>query len=86
MARPKTSYVCGNCGARTAQWQGQCPGCCQWNTLVETVQDNTPSRFKGLATASVVQSLAQVEAEEAPRTGTGIDELDRVLGGGRVHV
>ncbi len=33
MARPKTSYVCGNCGARTAQWQGQCPACEAWNTL-----------------------------------------------------
>lgn len=85
MAKAKTVYSCTECGAISPKWQGQCPGCSQWNTLVEVVQDNTPSRFKALANASVVQSLAQVEAEEAPRTGTGIDELDRVLGGGIVR-
>ena len=85
MAKAKTVYSCSECGAVSPKWQGQCPGCGQWNTLVESIQDNTPSRFKGLANASVVQSLAQVEAEEAPRTGTGIDELDRVLGGGIVR-
>ena len=85
MAKAKTVYSCTECGAISPKWQGQCPGCGQWNTLVEVVQDNTPSRFKGLASASVVQSLAQVEAEEAPRTSTGIDELDRVLGGGIVR-
>ena len=85
MAKAKTVYSCTECGAISPKWQGQCPGCGQWNTLVEVLQDNTPSRFKGLANASVVQSLAQVEAEEAPRTSTGIDELDRVLGGGIVR-
>jgi DNA repair protein RadA/Sms len=70
MAKAKTVYSCTECGAISPKWQGQCPGCGQWNTLVEVLQDNTPSRFKGLANASVVQSLAQVEAEEAPRTST----------------
>src|SRR5574343_57584 len=55
MAKAKTVYSCTECGAISPKWQGQCPGCGQWNTLVEVVQDNTPSRFKGLASASLVQ-------------------------------
>lgn len=86
MARSKTTYVCTECGATSPKWQGQCPGCNGWNTLVETVAEASPSRFVPLAadTAQVV-TLASVEAREEARTPTGIDELDRVLGGGIVR-
>jgi DNA repair protein RadA/Sms len=86
MARSKTTYVCTECGATSPKWQGQCPGCSGWNTLVETVAEASPSRFVPLAadTAQVV-TLASVEAREEARTPTGIDELDRVLGGGIVR-
>ncbi|NBY53137.1 MAG: DNA repair protein RadA [Betaproteobacteria bacterium] len=86
MARSKTTHVCTECGATSPKWQGQCPGCNGWNTLVETVAEASPSRFVPLAadTAQVV-TLASVEAREEARTPTGIDELDRVLGGGIVR-
>ena len=86
MARSKTTHVCTECGATSPKWQGQCPGCSGWDTLVETVAEASPSRFVPLAadTAQVV-TLASVEAREEARTPTGIDELDRVLGGGIVR-
>src|SRR5512137_1096754 len=91
MARPKTSYVCGNCGARTAQWQGQCPACEAWNTLEMAVSSLTgsgaPRRSSGAATAtgpSTSRTVAEVAQESDVRAVTGIGELDRVLGGGLV--
>jgi DNA repair protein RadA/Sms len=86
MAKPKTIYSCTECGAQAPKWQGQCPGCAAWNTLVETVAESAASsRFSGLAgTASHVQSLADIQPREDERTPTGIEEFDRVLGGGLV--
>ncbi len=88
MSKPKTLYVCNQCGAQASQWQGQCPGCKAWNTLEETVRSasvNTPSRFAPLAgQAAQVQALATLQAKEEPRLSTGVGEFDRVLGGGFV--
>ena len=97
MARPKTSYVCGNCGARTPQWQGQCPACEAWNTLEvaasSLVGGGSGQRRSfagggggavaatGPATSRTVTEIAQ---ERDVRAATGIGELDRVLGGGLV--
>jgi DNA repair protein RadA/Sms len=89
MARPKTSYVCGNCGARAAQWQGQCPACEAWNTLEVAVSSITPAGSgrnarnvaAGPATSRTVTEIAQ---ERDERAVTGLGELDRVLGGGLV--
>ncbi|MCG8991202.1 DNA repair protein RadA [Laribacter hongkongensis] len=87
MGKSKTVYVCSDCGTQSPKWQGQCPGCGAWNTLVETVVEPTKAggRFESLSVTSTVQTLADVEAVEAPRAPTGIDELDRVLGGGLVR-
>lgn len=87
MARAKAAYVCGDCGATSPKWQGQCPGCGAWNSLTETVIEPAKpgGRYEALSVTSSVQTLADVQAEEAPRTPTGIEELDRVLGGGLVH-
>lgn len=85
MAKAKTHYVCQTCGQQTPRWQGQCPGCGNWNTLVETAQESANSqRFKPLAKASPIRTLAQIEAADVPRFETGIGEFDRVLGGGLV--
>ncbi|SIQ56377.1 DNA replication and repair protein RadA [Aromatoleum tolulyticum] len=88
MAKAKTSFVCSECGGQAPRWQGQCPQCKGWNTLVETViEATTPgsSRFAALAgTTGRLQSLAELEPREEPRTPTGIEEFDRVLGGGLV--
>ena len=86
MAKAKTIYACTECGATSPKWQGQCPGCNAWNTLVETVAEkSTPnSRFESLAPAAKLQNLSEIEAREAERIPTGIGEFDRALGGGLV--
>jgi DNA repair protein RadA/Sms len=86
MARnSKVHYVCGACGASAAKWQGQCGQCQAWNTLVETaIRPPAGRHVAGLAPAAAVQALGSVSARELDRTATGIDEFDRVLGGGLV--
>jgi len=85
MARTKTAYVCTECGGQSSKWQGQCPNCGVWNTLVETIAATPSSRFEALAGApSAVRPLASVETRDNARTPTGIEEFDRVLGGGLV--
>jgi len=85
MAKVKTIYVCQACGGISAKWQGQCPTCQAWNTLEESIAE-TPSapRFQGLAQSIPRQKLATIQAEDLPRLPTGIEEFDRVLGGGLV--
>ncbi|HMX15878.1 MAG TPA: ATPase domain-containing protein, partial [Rhodocyclaceae bacterium] len=85
MAKAKSIYTCTECGATNPKWQGQCPGCGQWNTLVETVAESAaPNRFAPLAAAGKLQRLADIKPREEPRLPTGIEEFDRVLGGGLV--
>src|SRR6266568_4459750 len=85
MAKVKTAYACTECGGQTSKWQGQCPHCGVWNTLVETIAATPASRFQALAGgASVVLALSSVKAGDHPRAPTGIEEFDRVLGGGLV--
>jgi DNA repair protein RadA/Sms len=88
MAKAKTVYTCTECGGQSPKWQGQCPHCLAWNTLVESIAETAPpsmNRYASLAKPSEVQSLADVEAAEVPRQPTGIAEFDRVLGGGLVR-
>ncbi|MEN9843126.1 MAG: hypothetical protein RLZZ612_955 [Pseudomonadota bacterium] len=91
MAKPKTVYVCNECGGSSPKWLGKCPHCGAWNTLVEAVESAAPAagagknRFAGLAAAQPVATLADIEAADVARSPTGLDELDRVLGGGLVE-
>ena len=89
MAKVKSIYTCTECGGQSLKWQGQCPHCTAWNTLLETVAEvvhaSGVNRFSALAADGRVQTLAEVEAVEVPRTPTGVGELDRVLGGGLVE-
>jgi len=87
VAKAKTIYSCTECGATSSKWQGQCPGCGVWNTLVETVVESaSPAarRFSALAGVAAVQTLSEIEAREEDRLPTGIGEFDRALGGGLV--
>ena len=73
MAKARTIYSCTECGATSSKWQGQCPGCEAWNTLVETVAEAaTPSskRFAALAGTARVQTLSEIEAREGKRNAT----------------
>ncbi len=85
MAKTKTAYVCAECGASALQWFGTCPSCGAAGTLSETIAEKASAhRYAGLAPASIPVPLADVEARELARMPTGIEELDRVLGGGLV--
>lgn len=85
MAKAKTSFVCNECGGTALKWEGKCPHCSAWNTLVETREAlGGNHRFAPLAASSSVRNLADIEARELPRQPSGIAEFDRVLGGGLV--
>ncbi len=88
MAKSKSAFVCTECGAQVPRWQGQCPQCQAWNTLVETMLEQgagAGGRFAALAgQTSRLQSLSSLQPREEPRLPTGLDEFDRVLGGGLV--
>ncbi|MEY4975319.1 MAG: hypothetical protein RIQ97_514, partial [Pseudomonadota bacterium] len=92
MAKEKTLYTCNECGGTTPRWLGKCPSCGAWNSLVESVAEPAggKNRFgsalaQGLAPASEVMPLSQIEATDVDRHPTGQEELDRVLGGGIVE-
>ena len=85
MAKIKSQYSCTECGAVSPKWQGQCPGCNAWNTLVETVAEKASGhRFESLAPTTRLLKLSDIDAREAARIPTGIAEFDRALGGGLV--
>ncbi|HEY6897096.1 MAG TPA: DNA repair protein RadA [Rhodocyclaceae bacterium] len=87
MAKAKTVYTCTECGASYPKMMGQCPGCAQWNTLVETVAETAAAsgnRFAALAASGRLQTLSEISPREEPRQATGVEEFDRVLGGGLV--
>ena len=88
MAKTKSIYTCTECGGQAVKWQGQCPHCTAWNTLVETIAETATaavSRFSAVAGSGKLQRLNEVEAREESRLPTGIAEFDRVLGGGLMH-
>ncbi len=87
MARERSVYTCSECGGTSAKWLGKCPACGAWNTLVESIAETagaTKHRYQSLAGRAEVATLSQIEATDVDRQPTGIDELDRVLGGGLV--
>ncbi|MDR7523176.1 MAG: DNA repair protein RadA [Armatimonadota bacterium] len=83
MDRGRMRYVCQQCGHESAKWLGRCPGCGQWNTLVEEPQVPPSSRPRR-STAAEPVSVQDVPAGAEPRLPTGSAEFDRVLGGGVV--
>ena len=85
MVKSKNLYVCSECGASSPKWQGQCPGCGEWNTLLETAAEQPGGhRFQSLAPVARLQTLSEIEPRESERLPTGIAEFDRALGGGLV--
>jgi len=85
MAKSKPNYVCGSCGARTAQWQGQCPACQAWNTLELAASAlHLPAARNAPAGKAASRTVAEITEETESRAVSGIGELDRVLGGGLV--
>ena len=86
-AKSKTVFVCSECGYETPKWAGKCPGCGEWNTMVEDVrlpQKSVVSAAPRPAHTFSAMPLSQINAADEHRFVTGISELDRVLGGGIV--
>ena len=87
-AKVTTVYFCQNCGYESSKWMGQCPGCREWNTMVEeVVRTGGSSQSKGSALNreeknNRPQTLASVSMEEEDKFFTHMEEFDRVLGGG----
>lgn len=88
MAKEKTIFFCKECGTEVSKWQGQCPGCHQWNTLVEALSvtgGKKAVRSRGTALSdNRPEKINEIETQQETRRETGMKELDRVLGGGIV--
>ncbi|SDB46840.1 DNA repair protein RadA/Sms [Ruminococcaceae bacterium FB2012] len=91
MAKPKSIYICSQCGFETTKWNGRCPDCGEWNTLEEGVAPSvSPSSGKARQRStrdlsSAIVGIGSVDARhDEVRYSTGLSELDRVLGGGAV--
>lgn len=87
MAKLKTKWICQNCGYETAKYLGKCPDCGQWNTLVEEVFESiSPSQAaKTVLNDTIPCLINDIEIDRSIRFTTGIEEFDRVLGGGLVQ-
>jgi DNA repair protein RadA/Sms len=86
MAKAKTVFFCKECGFESVKWLGQCPGCKEWDTFVDapvvkkSISSSTSSKM-----AREPELLSSISTELQPRLCSGIEELDRVLGGGIVQ-
>ncbi|MDQ3412466.1 MAG: DNA repair protein RadA [Chloroflexota bacterium] len=85
MAKPRTTYVCQQCGASSPGYLGRCPTCRSWNSMVETIEERRPEGVRSMPRAAArAQPLATVDSALAERVTVPITEFDRVLGGGLV--
>ncbi len=82
MAKPKIKYICSNCGYESLRWIGKCPECDSWNSFTEEIIE--PAKNKSARTKSpfTAKKINEISAAEEDRIKTGINEFDRVLGGG----
>ncbi|MEW5802415.1 MAG: DNA repair protein RadA [bacterium] len=81
----RTAFYCESCGFYSAKWMGKCPECQEWNSLVEVREtESGKSSGRSLEATAAPVPLSQIEAAATPRIRVGIDEFDRVLGGGIV--
>lgn len=86
MAKTKTMWYCTSCGADSPKWEGRCPSCGQWGTMVEEKVSAKPNRGSNTtrSTKSVPQKVSEIQAMNEPRIHMPSEELNRVLGGGLV--
>lgn len=84
MSKTKIQYVCQECGHSSAKWLGHCPGCGEWNTMVEEIITKAKEPSGQRLSSSKPLPLRAVDMTKMPRLSTGVEEFDRVLGGGIV--
>ncbi len=82
MKKPGTTFTCQNCGSQSPKWLGRCPGCNEWNTLIEEVAEEFTADFAFSSSEPMLYEQVQEAAKQ--KIQTGIEELNRVLGGGVV--
>lgn len=82
MAKTKTKYICDNCGYESSGWMGKCPSCSDWNTFKEEITEVRGTDIKGHSVR--LMGLSDIKADASIRMNTGINEMNRVLGGGLV--
>jgi DNA repair protein RadA/Sms len=88
MAKRKTVYLCQDCGYESPKWMGKCPGCSQWNSMVEEIIKPSTTQSRGFVssihTNKKPEPITTIKREKEPRIDTQLSELNRVLGGGIV--
>jgi len=85
MAKKRTAWICQNCGRKTPRYMGRCPGCGEWNTMVETLESSgEPKQVRSATVRSHPRRLPEIETEGLERLPVPMEEFARVLGGGLV--
>ena len=88
MSRTQSKFVCQSCGAVTSKWSGKCESCGAWNTITEERSNETPPKGKGLKAATKAKKISLTglsgDSDTPDRTLSGLNEFDRVIGGGFV--
>lgn len=87
MAKRKVTFVCQECGYESPKWMGKCPGCNQWNTMVEELEPSAKGKQtfnRGIGNRSKPEKINAIVSEKEPRITTKMKEFNRVLGGGIV--
>lgn len=84
MAKQKMQYVCQECGQTSLRWVGQCPACNTWNSLVAEAVERKPRAVERVAAALEVMPIVEVPEHSGARRTTGMEEFDRIVGGGIV--
>lgn len=85
MAKSKTVFFCKECGYESAKWVGQCPGCKAWNSFAEEPVLKKSSKTAAVKSMHEPELLSNIQIESESRLSSGMEELDRVLGGGIVR-
>ncbi len=84
MAKSKSLYICSVCGYESVKWYGCCPGCGEWNTMNEEILSQSVTSRSSNTKAATALKLDEIHSDKGVRYKTGLNELDRVLGGGIV--
>lgn len=84
MAKSKSLYICSVCGYESVKWYGCCPGCGEWNTMNEEILSQSVTSRSSYTKAATALKLDEIHSDKGVRYKTGLNELDRVLGGGIV--
>jgi DNA repair protein RadA/Sms len=88
MAKKKTVFMCQSCGYESPKWMGKCPGCNEWNSMVEELHVSTKTGLGAFRTGAVEKSkpipITKIVSSDEPRISTSMTEVNRVLGGGIV--